>query len=119
VSFDVDLTDPVTGECLEADAPHHMRGGTYVLGGRAEMTLNVTYNYSPHYRRVLDVEAGLRWLDQKTAAEALPRLEAAAAALGDEVSDDYWEPTEGNAKRALLQLAAFARMRPDGVFRVS
>lgn len=34
----------------------------------------------------------------------------------DEVSGDYWEPTEGNAKRPLLQLAAMARMRPDGVW---
>lgn len=38
------------------------------------------------------------------------------AKTDDEVSGDYWEPTEGNAKRALLQLLAMARMRPDGVW---
>lgn len=38
------------------------------------------------------------------------------AQLSDEVSDNYWEATEGNAKRPLLQLAAMARMRPDGVW---
>ena len=51
-----------------------------------------------------------------TGAESIPILEAAAAKLGDEASGDYWEPTEGNAKRPLLQLAAMARMRPDGVW---
>lgn len=29
MSYDISLTDPVTGETLELDAPHHMRGGTY------------------------------------------------------------------------------------------
>jgi hypothetical protein len=32
------------------------------------------------------------------------------------VHEDYWEATEGNAKRALLQLMALSRMRPDGVW---
>ena len=49
-----------------------------------------------------------------TGAESIPVLEAAAAKLSDDVSEDYWEATEGNAKRALLQLLAMARMRPDG-----
>ena len=29
---------------------------------------------------------------------------------------DYWHATEGNAKRALYGLLAFAKMRPDGVW---
>lgn len=41
----------------------------------------------------------------------------AIAALGDDVDDsDYWHATEGNAKRALYGLLAFAKMRPDGVW---
>ena len=36
--------------------------------------------------------------------------------LGDDVDDDYWKPTEGNAKRALYGLLAMAQMRPDGVW---
>ena len=44
-------------------------------------------------------------------------LEKAIAALGDDVDDsDYWNATEGNAKRALYGLLAFAKMRPDGVW---
>jgi hypothetical protein len=43
-------------------------------------------------------------------------LQNAINVLGDDVCDNYWEPTEGNAKRALVQLLALAQMRPDGVW---
>ena len=36
--------------------------------------------------------------------------------LGDDVNPDYWKSTEGNAKRALLQLLAMAKIRPDGIW---
>ena len=51
-----------------------------------------------------------------TGADSIPVLEKVAAVLGDDVADDYWEPTEGNAKKPLLQLIAMAKMRPDGVW---
>ena len=51
-----------------------------------------------------------------TGAESIPVLEKAIAPLGDDVDDDYWKSTEGNAKQALLQLVALAKMRPDGVW---
>lgn len=98
MSYDIRLCDPVTHEALEVESPHLMAGGTYALGGTTELWLNVTYNYG------------------KTGSESIPMLQAAALRLGDDVSDDYWEATEGNAKRALLQLLAMARMRPDGVW---
>jgi hypothetical protein len=43
-------------------------------------------------------------------------LKAAMEQLGDDVDPDYWKATEGNAKRALAQLLAFAQLRPDGVW---
>jgi len=52
----------------------------------------------------------------KTGAESIPILKAAIDDLQDNVSDNYWDATEGNAKRALCGLLAFARMRPDGVW---
>ena len=116
MSYDIKLRDPVTREVIVLDAPHQMRGGTYVLGGTAEAWLNVTYNYGKHYRRVMDGEQGIRWLYGKTGAESIARLREAAAALGDDVTEDYWEATEGNAKAALLQLLAIAQIRPDGVW---
>lgn len=36
--------------------------------------------------------------------------------LADDATDNYWDATEGNAKRPLLKLAAMARMRPDGIW---
>ena len=62
-------------------------------------------------------EEGIRAIYGKTGAESIPMLEKAIAALGDDVdNNDYWHATEGNAKRALCGLLAFARMRPDGVW---
>lgn len=60
---------------------------------------------------------GIRCIYGKTGAESIPMLEKAISALGDDVDDrDYWHGTEGNAKRALYGLLAFAKMRPDGVW---
>lgn len=115
MSYDITLRDPVTREVLRADSPHDMRGGIYCAGGTDELWLNVTYNYAPHFERVLG-ESGIRAIYGMTGAESIPVLEAAAARLADDASDDYWEATEGNAKRALLQLAAMARLRPDGIW---
>lgn len=115
MSYDIDLIDPVTKETLILEAPHHMSGGTYCVGGESRATLNVTYNYATHYCRTLG-EKGIRSIYGMTGAESIPVLEGAAKQLGDDVDSDYWKPTEGNAKRALLQLVALAKMRPDGVW---
>lgn len=131
MSYDIYLTDAVSGETLELDAPHHMRGGTYVMGGTREAHLNVTYNYGAHFRRVFparpwregdsnhDKEGvkGIRTIYGMTGAESLPVLTAAIAQLGNDVHPDYWEPTDGNAKRALIQLHALASLRPDGIWK--
>ena len=116
MSYDIYLTDPVTHERLETDEPHFLTGGTYALGGTRELWLNVTYNYAEHFYRVLDHDKGIRAIYGTTGAESIPVLEAAAARLGDDADPDYWKPTEGNAKQALLKLVALARMRPDGVW---
>ncbi len=117
VSYDISLCDPVTREPLEVKEPHFIRGGTYAIGGTTECWLNITYNYGCFYRRE-DVfgEKGVRTIYGMSGAESIPVLEKAIAALGDDVSDDYWEATEGNAKKALYGLLALARMRPDGVW---
>jgi hypothetical protein len=117
MSYDIELIHPVTGQTLQLDQPHQMKGGTYCLGGTTGAELNITYNYAKHYYRALDADKGIRVIYGMTGAESIPALDLAIAALGDDVSDDYWEPTEGNAKAALAQLRALASMRPDGVWR--
>ena len=118
MSYDIKLCDPVTGETLECDSPHHMTGGMYCIGGTTEMWLNVTYNYSKfYYREDVLGDKGIRTIYGKTGAESIPILQKAIKALGDDVSTNYWDATEGNAKKPLTQLLAFAQMRPDGVWK--
>lgn len=115
MSYDIELMDPITERVIEFDEPHQMRGGTYVLGGTRVAELNITYNYGSHYRRVIG-EKGIRTIYGMTGADSISVLQEAVAKLGDDVSDDYWQGTEGNAKRPLLQLIAMAMIRPDGVW---
>ncbi len=115
MSYDICLVDSVTKETLVLDHPHQMRGGTYQVGGSTHAHLNVTYNYSRHFYRVLG-DDGIRILYGKCAADTIPVLQKAISLLGDDVSSDYWQPTEGNAKRALTQLLALAKLRPDGIW---
>jgi hypothetical protein len=115
MSYDIYLQDPVTKETLEFPK-HHITGGTCQMGGSSEAWLNVTYNYAPYYYRLMDEKKGIRVLYGMTGAESIPLLKKAIGALKDNVVDDYWEPTEGNAKQALCGLLAFAQMRPDGVW---
>jgi hypothetical protein len=115
MGYAIHLEDPVTRETIHFESPHEMRGSTYAVGGTTEAWLSVTYNYSKHYYRVFG-EDGIRKIYGKTGAEAIPIISEAIASLDDDVSDDYWEPTQGNAKRALNHLLAFAQMRPDGIF---
>ena len=114
MSYDISLNDPVTKKPLELVTAHLMRGGIYAIGGTNLAELNITYNYWPHFTSL--GPKGIREIYDKTGAESIPLLKAAAAFLADNVDDDYWKPTEGNAKRALLQLIALAELRPDGVW---
>ena len=117
MSYDISLRDPVTHEEIEISEPHFMRGGTYQIGGSTRLWLNITYNYAQYYyREEVFGEKGIRTIYGMTGLESIPVLERAAAALGDDVDPDYWNPTEGNAKRPLLQLSAMAKMRPDGIW---
>lgn len=117
VSYDITLNDPVTKETIRVDQPHYIQGGIYAVGGTTELWLNVTYNYSKfYYRDDVFGKSGIRTIYGKTGAESIPILQRAIAALGDDVDSDYWAATEGNAKRPLTQLLAFAQMRPDGIW---
>lgn len=117
MSYDIYLRDPVTKETLELNEPHFMQGGTYATGGTTELWLNVTYNYGQYYYRD-DVfgKKGIRTIYGMTGAESTPVLKKAIANLGDDTDTNYWNATEGNAKRPLCQLLAMAKMRPDGVW---
>ena len=124
MSWDCDLCDPVTKKVLETEQKHEIKGGTYCVGGTTEMALNVTYNYSDIINKKMkvlgigDKHEYAYYLNGKTGAETIEPLKKIIASLKDDVDEDYWKATEGNAKRALCGLLAFAQMRPDGVLRV-
>lgn len=115
MSYDIRLKDPVTNETLTTKAKHLMTGGTYAEGGTKELWLNITYNYSKYYYRIFGDE-GIRYIYEMTGAQSIPLLKAGINMLKDDVSNDYWEATEGNAKRALYQLLEMAQLRSDGIW---
>lgn len=114
MSYDICLKD-ANGKTIQLEQPHQLRGGTYALSGTREAWLNVTYNYAPHFYRTLGA-GGIRSLYGKTGAESIPVLESAISQLGDDVSDNYWHATEGNAKNALKDLLTLAKAAPHGVW---
>ena len=115
MSYDIDLKDPITKETLEFDSAHQIKGGTYAIGGTTEASLNITYNYANQFSKVLG-DKGIRSIYGMTGAESIPVLKKAISRLKDDIDDDYWKSTEGNAKRSLLGLVALAEMRPDGIW---
>lgn len=117
MSWWVSLEDRTGEPRVVAVAPHR-EGGTYVLGGTAGASLNITYNYGVHYHRLLP--GGLEaYLNERQAADATEVLEQAVNALGTDRADDYWAPTPGNAGFALSILLSWAKQHPSAVFRVS
>lgn len=114
MSYDIELLDPKTKEVIELDSPHFVRGGTYAVGGTKRLELNITYNYSKHFKGL--GKEGIRSIYGKTATESIPMLLSAAHKLKSDVSEEYWESTEGNAKWALMQLVSIAELRPDGIW---
>lgn len=116
MSYDIELVCPVSGEVLESESVHQISGGTYCLGGTKKLCLNITYNYGSIFRKVIDKDSGIRSIYGKSGADSIPIIQAAINQLGNDIDDDYWKPTEGNAKAALCGLLALAKMRPDGIW---
>lgn len=115
MSYDIQLNNSVTGEVLELDAPHQMKGGTYQVGGCQTAELNITYNYSKYFYELFG-DLGIRELYGKSGVDSIPMLETAIQQLSDDIDENYWEATEGNAKQSLIQLLSLAKLRPDGIW---
>ena len=112
MSYDIHINDS-EGRRMSSVRTHRISGGTYAMNGTTELWLNITYNYAPHFYRLMG-EDGIRSIYGKRVADTLPGLRAAADQLGDDRDDDYWKPTEGNAKAALYNLIALGEMAPEG-----
>lgn len=119
MGYSVKLVDRITNETLQADSPHQMRGGIYLVCGTQYLWLSITYNYAQFFIKddVLGKD-GLMRINGLSGADSIPILEEATRSLKNNVSSNYWDETEGNAKRALIQLLAMAKIRPDGIWKV-
>lgn len=93
----------------------HEEGGTRVVGGSTRAQLNVTYNYSDLYH---EHDFSIKDLHRQTAGSTILKLTLIVDKLGVEQSDDYWEPTPGNAGHALNVLLGWARQYPDAIWEV-
>lgn len=115
MSYDINMVNKNTGRVIQFPTPIDLKGGTYTIGGTTDAWLNVTYNYSEHFYRVMG-EKGIRTIYGMTGKEATPILENAISQLKNDIADDYWEPTEGNAQAALKNLLQLAQACPEGIF---
>jgi hypothetical protein len=115
MSYDVYFCDPVSREVIELEDVHFMRGGTFAIGGTKELQLNITFNYEGNYAKH---NFSIPFLHEKTALDVIPEIERVISLLGDDVSENYWDATDGNAKKALIALLTMAKMRPDAVIDV-
>jgi len=115
MSYDICIKDADSGDVAELPSPHFIAGGTYAAGGTTQAHLNITYNYATHFHKVLG-DGGVRSIYGKRAGDTINTLLQAAAQLADDYTGDYWEGTEGNAKKSLLQLVALAQLVPDGIW---
>lgn len=115
MSYDIELVCPVLKKTIVFDFTHQIKGGTYAIGGSDKAELNITYNYAPIFYKLFPKE-GIRSLYGLSGAESIPILMEAIDKLKDDVSNNYWECTEGNVKKSLYQLLSFAKLRPDGIW---
>lgn len=115
MSYNVYFKDPVSKSVIELKDAHFMHGGIYSVDGCKQLEFNITFNYAKNYAKH---NFSIKNLVGRTALEVIPELERVISLLGDDVSDDYWEPTDGNAKAALISLLTMAKMRPDAVIDV-
>lgn len=109
MSYDIELCDPETGDVIIFPFYHILKGGTYKFGGDNSASLNITYNYSPFFIKAFG-EKGIRSIYGTTATESIPLLEKGIEILkNDDVTENYWDSTEGNAKKALKDLLYLAK----------
>lgn len=116
MSYDIDIVDD-EGNIIEFSDKHNIAGGTYMLGGTSAASLNITYNYAPHYYKHIDAKHGIRALYGMKASQVAAALLPVIQELGIERDEDYWKNTPGNAGHALFNLMTLCLMAPNGYLR--
>ena len=123
MSYDIEFCKGDEVCTLPFPPPH---GGTYCASeDYRQAWLNITYNYASVYIKYglsidkFNMPKGTRVLEGKTASECVKILISVIPKIGNETDPDYWKPTEGNAKRALVNLLSIAvAVPPDAICHV-
>ena len=110
MSYDISII----GDDVFSPIVHHVKGGTYAVGGTSSLEFNITFNYSQAFQKAFRDEEGIKVLDGMACMEAIPLIVEAMKRLGDDETDNYWDPTEGNAKRALEGLLHIVALGYNG-----
>lgn len=119
MSYDISLVDE-NGQSIQLEEKHDIKGGTYAMGGTNQAWVNITYNYCDHFRKIFKPRNniyGIRSIYGLSGKESISILENAMSELKDDVSDNYWESTEGNAKESLRSLLTLAKLAPQGIWK--
>ena len=121
MSYDIRIVDKETKMPIMLENKHDIIGGTYAVGGTRELWLNITYNYAPFFRKVFSTHGtdGIHCIECESVDKTIPWIEEAINNLGDDVDDNYWSPTEGNAKKSLKSLLELAKLCPYGEWEIT
>lgn len=106
MSYDIYLRDPHTNCEISIGE----------LGNELLLHIGVTYNYSFYYYRVISRDYGIRYLYDKSGRESIKILQDAIPQLGEDFDENYWTPTEGNARLVLEKMLSFALLAPHGIW---
>lgn len=114
MSYSIEIVDS-KGNVLELpkDQTHHIKGAIYVAEGSRSATIHITYNYADYFQQVFGPE-GIRTLYGEKVSETLEEILNAVLQLSGCPSHDYWEKTEGNARKALIDLLNLGLLFPEG-----
>ena len=117
MSYDLYIVD-VHGNRMQSPFKHDIRGGTYCVGGTDKLWLSITFNYSPMFEKAFQDNRGIKILQGKSCLMSIGIIRDAMKRLGDDVTDRYWDATEGNAKKALWNCIQLAALGCDGYWEV-
>ncbi len=91
---------------------HYITGGMFAVGGTDDPWLHVTFNYAEAFCKFLGGD-GINDFHDRPVRETLPKLIEAVSNMHGEPDDDYWKPTEGNARAALMNMIQLACLSPE------
>jgi hypothetical protein len=93
------------GEELEIQH-HYIRGHTFAINGTTSAHMTITYNYCAILEKVIN--EGIKSFHEKRVIETIDIINEAINKLSDDNEIDIWKPTEGNVKKALINLRELA-----------